>query len=121
MTQVLIIEDDETLRVAYEFVIKKSGYTVATARNGHEGLELLGRLSPKVVLLDMLMPIKNGMDFLKEAKVSSRYPDTTVILLSNLSESALNEQAIKLGAREAVLKAAIIPSELIKIVAKYVN
>ncbi len=121
MTQVLIIEDDETLRTVYEFVIKKSGYTVATARNGQGGLELLERFSPKVVLLDMLMPVKNGMDFLKEAKVRSRFPDTAVILLSNLSESALLEQAIKLGARETLLKANIIPADLIKIVAKYVN
>lgn len=119
-TQVLVVEDDKTLREVYELIVSKHGYTVVVASNGEEGLALLQARRPQLVLLDMLMPVLDGLGFLKAAKIAQNYPNTKVVLLSNLSDSAKIEEGMKLGASEVVLKASINPAQMHELIAKYI-
>lgn len=121
MNKVLIVEDEVTLRDVYELILMREGYDVEVARDGSEGLRKLGSFQPNLILLDMIMPVKSGLQFLKEAKMKLHYPDTTVIVLSNLSASDTVEQALKLGAKEHLIKANILPKDLIAAVQKYLN
>lgn len=119
MTKVLIIEDDDALRNVFDLIVKSAGHKVAVARDGAEGLKQLKDFSPDIVLLDMLMPVKSGLEFLQEADVKNHYPGTTVILLSNLSESHTVNEALRLGAVQHIIKSNILPSDLISTIANY--
>ncbi len=119
MTKVLIVEDDEALRNVFSLIIKSAGHKVTAARDGEDGLKQLKSFSPDIVLLDMLMPVKTGLEFLQEADIKKNYPDTTVILLSNLSESHTIEEGLNLGAAKHVIKSNILPNDLIAIIEKY--
>lgn len=111
MSKVLIIEDNETLNEAYKLILEKDGHEVSTAFNGEEGLEKLKEVSPDLILLDMLMPKMDGLEFLRHFNPGS-YPNTTVIILSNLNEDEQVEEARKLGAHRYILKANTSPREL---------
>ena len=114
MSKVLIIEDNETLNEAYKLILEKDGHTVWTAFNGEEGLERLKEHTPDMILLDMLMPKMDGLEFLRHYKSdrSANYPETTIIILSNLNEDEQVEEARKLGAHRYILKANTSPREL---------
>lgn len=111
MTKVLIIEDNETLNEAYKLILEKDGHDVTTAFNGEEGLEKLKDVSPDLILLDMLMPKMDGLEFLRHFN-PGKYPKTTIIILSNLNEDEQVEEARKLGAHRYILKANTSPREL---------
>jgi DNA-binding response OmpR family regulator len=111
MSKVLIIEDNETLNEAYKLILEKDGHKVSTAFNGEEGLEKLKKSAPDLILLDMLMPKMDGLEFLRRFK-ADKYPKTTIIILSNLNEDEQVEEARKLGAHRYILKANTSPREL---------
>ena len=111
MAKVLIVEDNDTLNEAYKLILEKDGHDVSTAFNGEEGLEKLKEVSPDLILLDMLMPKMDGLEFLRHFK-ADKYPKTTIIILSNLNEDEQVEEARKLGAHRYILKANTSPREL---------
>ncbi len=113
MADVLVIEDNKTLNQAYRLILQREGHDVRVAYNGQEGLELVKLAEPSLILLDMLMPIMNGVDFLKHFK-AAEHPNTKVIILSNLNEDSEVQQALALGADKYILKASTSPQELIE-------
>lgn len=119
MSKILIIEDDLMLRNVYELIITREGYEVDVASDGNEGLKKLGSFQPDLILLDMLMPVKSGLQFLKDAKIKLHYPKTTVLVLSNLSSSDTVDEALSLGAKEHLIKSNLLPKDLVAVVKKY--
>lgn len=111
MSKVLIIEDNETLNEAYKLILERDGHDVDTAFNGEEGLEKVKKKTPDLILLDMLMPKMDGLEFLRHFKPETM-PQTTIIILSNLNEDEQVEEARKLGAHRYILKANTSPREL---------
>lgn len=65
---ILIIDDEESMRFILEKALKNESYEIYTAKNGREGLELFNKYRPKVVILDLFMPIMDGFDFLWEVQ-----------------------------------------------------
>lgn len=112
MSNILVVEDNKTLNQAYKLILQKEGHEVRVAYNGKEGLELVELNEPNLILLDMLMPVMNGIEFLKKFKPGN-HPDTIVIILSNLNEDSEVQHALKLGAKKYILKASTSPQELI--------
>lgn len=112
MANVLVVEDNKTLNQAYKLILQKEGHEVRVAYNGKEGLELVKINEPSLILLDMLMPVMNGIEFLQKFK-PTKHPDTTIIILSNLNEDSEVQRALKLGAKKYILKASTSPQELI--------
>jgi len=121
MAKVLIVEDDEALRNVFSLIVKRGRHKVVLAQDGEEGLQQLKTFSPDIVLLDMLMPVKSGLEFLQEANVKKQYPDTTVILLSNLSESQTIDEGLRLGAVQHLIKSNILPTDLLDTIATYIK
>lgn len=113
MANVLVIEDNKTLNHAYKLILQKEGFSVRVAYNGEEGLELAKLAEPSLILLDMLMPVMNGIEFLKKFK-PAEHPNTTIIILSNLNEDSEVQKAMQLGAHKYILKASTSPQELIE-------
>lgn len=117
MARILIIEDDEILVEMYEAKFKMEGFEVEKALNGKEGLEILKKDKPDLILLDILMPEMNGFEFLKNIKKEPSYHSVPVILLTNLGDPEIDmdrEMAYALGVRDYLIKSRHTPDEVVK-------
>src|SRR5581483_2913901 len=99
MANILIVEDNESLRLAYSSFLSQENHKVVTAATVDEALSYLAKETPDVILLDMLIPRKNGIELLKAYDVLNAHPDVKVIGFSNYSEINIQEEAIRLGVR----------------------
>lgn len=109
MRKILLVEDEDLLRDSYEIIISTEPYDLDTARNGKEALEKCAHKKYDLILLDLMMPVLDGVGFLKRFKDRS----TKVIILSNLSSGRELEAALKLGAEASIIKATLSPKELL--------
>ena len=110
--RILIVEDEKPLREAFAFLLQSEGYEVALAENGKVGLDKLEVFKPHLVLLDMLMPIMNGIEFLRAADLGSHEPAIKTLMLSNLSDAISFDDARSFGVTDSVLKADLSPVDL---------
>lgn len=78
--KVLVIEDDRAIREMVVAALVEAGYAVAAARNGGEGLERCGEFGPDVIVLDLMMPEVDGVEFLKRGP--SQGCDAPVVVMS---------------------------------------
>jgi CheY-like chemotaxis protein len=109
---ILIIEDNNSLSTVFKFVLEKEGHTIEVAKNGREGLQQLKTASPDLILLDMLMPVMGGLEFLRKYDAHGK-DKAPVIILSNLNEDQDVQKALKMGAVHYILKADTSPHQLI--------
>lgn len=121
MKRILIIEDEKPLREAFAYLLKSEGFAVDLAENGKVGLDKLRTCKPHLVLLDMLMPIMDGMTFLKNAHLPVKHPAVKTIMLSNLSDAITFDDAHVYGVNISVLKADLSPAELVDTVKKVLS
>jgi len=100
--QILLIDDDASLRRVTEFNLQEAGYHVLTARDGSEGLVLFKRYRPPLVITDVQMPGMSGYDVLKE--VLTLEPQTLVIIVTAFSTVVQAVEAMKDGAHDYLAK-----------------
>lgn len=116
MHKVLIVEDEDILRNAYVNVFRMEKFKVAEAANGEAALKLIEKTKPDVVILDVLMPIMNGVEFLEKVNLLKTYPKTKVLVLSNLSDKDTVEHVLSLGATKHCVKSSLSPGQLVSTV-----
>jgi CheY-like chemotaxis protein len=116
--RILIIEDERLLREAFTFLLRSEGFLVDTADNGKNGLAKLAAFQPDLILLDMLMPVMDGVAFLQEAKLLANYPSVKVLMLSNLSDPVSLEDVQDYGVTASILKADLSPADLAAVAKK---
>jgi len=109
MRKILIVEDEDVLRESYKIVISTEPYEVDVAKNGQDALEKCAEKTYDLILLDLMMPVLDGLGFLERFKNTK----TKVIVLSNLSSGEILEKALKLGAETNIVKATVSPKELL--------
>lgn len=102
--KVLVAEDDNFLQKIYQKKLEHEGFTIITANNGIEAVEKTKSELPNIVLLDLMMPQKNGFDALAEIKNDPATKEIPVIVLSNLSQESDIEKVMKLGASDYLIK-----------------
>ena len=112
---VLIVEDEIVLQDDYKLVLGLQGLKVYTANNGLEGLKKLKQHKPDVILLDIFMPVMDGIEFLQTVDLKA-YPGVKIIVYTNLSDSNVQAQMLALGAHKFVLKSTMGPKDLIKMI-----
>jgi CheY-like chemotaxis protein len=87
--KILVVEDDPEIREVVRDVLQDEGYAVVTATNGKEGLERLRQMArPCLVLLDLLMPVMNGGEFLSVLRTTDVLATLPVVVFSAWSEEA---------------------------------
>ncbi len=102
--KVALIEDDKVLsKVIYEELCE-AGFDVLPAYDGEEGLELVKRENPDLVLLDIVLPKKYGLDVLRELKENPATKNIAVIIITMLGRDDDIKQGIKLGATDYIVK-----------------
>jgi CheY-like chemotaxis protein len=121
MPNILLVEDEPVLQDAYSTIFMGTEYDVRLARNGQEALELCRTCSYDVILLDLMMPVLDGVGFLREAGLHKHAPGTKIIVFSNISSGGDVGTAMRLGAHAHVLKANLTPRELLDLVASMLS
>lgn len=102
--KILFVEDEPGLQKAVGEVLTQEGYEVLTAADGEEGLSK-AKEQPDLVLLDLILPKKDGFEVLKEMKADDKMKDIPVIVLTNLEGTGDVEKALELGATTYLVKA----------------
>jgi DNA-binding response OmpR family regulator len=114
--KILIIEDEEDLREMYGDKVKSAGYQVLTANCGDDGLKLIRSEKPDLIILDLIMPRKNGFDVMEEIKKDKTMGQMPIIVLSNLCQDDDKNLAKELGAADYLIKSQIRLEDLVNIV-----
>lgn len=100
---VLIVEDDADMREIERATLDCAGYDVVLARNGQEGLQLLAKQNPCVILLDLMMPVMDGLTFLVERRKRGLARGVPVVCVT-AGGTDIQRHALTLGASECLLK-----------------
>jgi len=112
--KILLVDDDALLRDMYATKFMEVGHSVEAVSSGERALEMLKDQDFDVVLLDIVMPTMTGIEFLQAAQKLSKEPAPKFIVLSNQGEEEHIDAAKKAGAAGYIVKAAMIPSEVVK-------
>jgi two-component system, OmpR family, alkaline phosphatase synthesis response regulator PhoP len=115
---VLVVEDDKFLSGVHENKLSKEGFEVALAKNGEEAMAMARAKKPDIILLDLIMPVKDGFETLKELKADSALKDIKVLILSNLSQEEDKQKVMDMGAVDYIVKANVAFKEIVEAVKK---
>ena len=102
--KILVVEDDKYLINAYRVKLTKAGFDVQLATDGDEALTLLSSFKPDLVLLDLILPIRDGFSVLTEMKKQPLWSKIPVIIASNLGQKEDIDRGMKLGASDYIVK-----------------
>lgn len=115
---IVLIDDDDNVREMLEVALRGAGYAVSTAREGDEGLEVCQQANPDLVITDILMPNKEGIETILDLR--RERPDVKIIAISGgdrAGGTSFLEMAAKLGA-DRVLQKPFRPTVLLAAVAE---
>lgn len=111
--KVMVVEDDAFLLKAYQIKLTSAGFTVLSATDGVEALELLKKEKPDVILLDLVMPRMDGFATLTEIKKQPALQSIPVIVASNLGQNDEVSRVKAIGATDFITKSDLSMSDLI--------
>ena len=110
--RVLMVEDHPDIADLYQLKLQLEGYRVAVASNGMTGLQLARELKPDVVLLDVHVPVLDGLQLLAALRADEGTRDTPVVVCSEDDNPQLIQEARRLEAAAYLVKARLLPSGL---------
>jgi DNA-binding NarL/FixJ family response regulator len=113
--QLLLVDDEPGLREAVKAYLEDEGFTVHVASNAREGWELLQRISPELVISDIMMPQVDGYQFLKQMREDPRFETLPVVFLTARGMTSDRIQGYNAGA-DAYISKPFDPDELVAIV-----
>jgi DNA-binding response OmpR family regulator len=116
MAKIAIIEDDQAIAQMYRLKFEAEGYTVETAGNGRLGLELVEKMRPDIILLDIMMPEMNGDEMLEKLRATDWGKDIKVIILTNVGQEEAPESVKRAGVRRFIVKAEMTPRQVAEMV-----
>ena len=102
--KILFVEDESALQKALSEILAEEGYQAIQALDGEDGLRLAKSELPELILLDLILPKKDGFSVLEELKKDSATKDIPVLILSNLDRAEDIERATSLGAKSYLVK-----------------
>ncbi len=116
--KIVLADDEQFIAVAYNDGLTRAGFEVTVAHDGEEAFAKIKEVKPDIILLDLIMPKKDGFTVLKEVKAIPELANIPVLILSNLSQATDDNEAKKLGATDFMVKAEISLQDLIERVNK---
>jgi len=101
---VLIVDDEPNILLSLQFLMKKSGYEVRTAKDGEEALAEISRAAPDLVLLDVMMPKIDGFSMCERIRANPEWRDMRIIMLTARGRDVEREKGLALGADDYITK-----------------
>lgn len=115
MAKILIVEDDKDLNNAYKIILENEGHVVESVFNGQEALKTLKDFEPQLILLDLLMPVMGGLEFLQNYDLD-KHENVKVLIFTNMENSPEVNEAYNLGAHRCIIKSWTAPQNLTHVV-----
>lgn len=116
----LLVDDDADLRQMYTLILGKAGYQLDTAQDGVTGLAKARKGGYALILLDLMMPNLDGIGFLNGLREEGpKTPNGAIVVLSNAGYDAVAKEARTLGATGFLMKADLLPKDLVQEVRTY--
>lgn len=102
--KVLIVDDEPNILMSVEFLMRREGYEVATVADGQEAIDLLGEFRPDLMILDVMMPRKNGFEVCAEVRADPRLSAMPILMLTAKGREAEMKKGLSLGADAYITK-----------------
>jgi len=102
--QVLIVDDAPNIVLSLEFLMKKEGYDVRSVSNGEEAMEAIAEKTPDLILLDGMMPRKDGYEVCQELRANPDWQNIKIVMLTAKGRDVEREKGLALGADDYVTK-----------------
>ena len=118
---ILLIEDEPDIRAVYSEVLMGAGYNVLEASDGKAGLDLALQEHWDICILDIMIPVLDGVHVLKIVKTNEKTKNKPVLLLTNVDNENLITEAFEYGAAGYLIKAEITPENILNEVTSYLN
>lgn len=119
--KICIVDDDESIREIYTIELKKSGFDVATAEDGEQGLLLIKREKPDLALVDINMPKKNGIELIRDIKTDKDISRTRIIILTNLDDMETVKKIEDYDTYFYIVKANTTPKKVVDMIKEALN
>ncbi|MBP7060673.1 MAG: response regulator [Candidatus Moranbacteria bacterium] len=111
--KVCIIDDDPDLREIYLTKFNQEGFDVSLAVDGEEGLRIIREKHPDIILLDLQMPVKNGIEVLQELDTDEIFSKIPVIVLTNIDNEEAFKEVGKFETRFYLIKSLTTPQKAV--------
>ncbi len=118
--KVLTVDDSPSVRKMVEFSLKSKGYTMGAAGNGQEALDLLSNEPFDAIVLDVNMPVMNGLEFLEKRLENDAIATIPVIMLTTEGQDEDRDKAMALGASAYIVKP-FKPSQLLELLEEFLQ
>jgi DNA-binding response OmpR family regulator len=102
--RVLIADDEPNIVISLEFLMQRNGYEVMTAPDGEQALRLLDTFRPHLVLLDIMLPLRNGFEVCQRIRANPEWKDTRIVMLTAKGREVEVTKGLALGADIYVTK-----------------
>ena len=102
--KILIVDDEPNIVISLEFLMQQSGYEVAIARDGEEALAQMAAFQPDLVLLDVMLPLRNGFEVCQKIRENSLWNRVKVVMLSAKGREIEVSKGLTLGADAYITK-----------------
>ena len=118
--KILVIEDEEIMVDLLQKKLTKEGYEVSVARDGVEGIKIMKKTKPDLILLDIIMPKMGGFEVMEKMAQEKELKKIPVIIISNSGQPVEIDKAQRLGAKDWLVKTEFDPKEVIEKIKKQI-
>lgn len=116
MKKLLIVEDEVVLMDMYLAKLHKLGLTILSANSAEQGFAIAKKEKPDLILLDIILPMGNGVDLLEKIRKDEDTKDLKVLTFSNYDEPDTKKKALQLGSIDYLIKTNYTPNQIFKII-----
>ncbi len=120
--KILIVEDDQFLREFYQELLQAEGYFVDVAADGESALQKIRQNELDLILLDIMLPKKDGIQILNDLKVHpAKSSAVKIVVLTNLGQDTVIKECFNLGAQGYLIKSALNPDQVLQEIKSYLQ
>ncbi|NCX95259.1 MAG: DNA-binding response regulator [Chitinophagia bacterium] len=102
--KILIVDDEPDIVEVISYTLRTKGYLIAVAKDGREAIKKAKEFKPDLILLDVMMPFKDGLETIKDLKKDEEFENTAIIFLTATSDDRIEIEGLKLGADDYIYK-----------------
>lgn len=121
MIKITVVEDDQPIAQMYKFKLESAGFKISLARDGQEGLEVIQKETPDLILLDLRMPVMTGDEMLEKLRQTDWGSSIRVIVLTNISRDEAPRNLGLLNVDRYIVKAHHTPQQVLDVIQEVLN